>query len=54
MKYSLDPGVSTVTFGAAMNRKKFEPLPKDLQDLITALTGTAMAERSSAALDTGI
>ncbi len=51
VKYSLEPGVSTATFGAAMNPKKFEALPKDLQDLITNSTGPAMAERFAAALD---
>jgi TRAP-type C4-dicarboxylate transport system substrate-binding protein len=34
-----------------MNPKKFEALPKDLQELIDKTTGPAMAERFGAALD---
>jgi TRAP-type C4-dicarboxylate transport system substrate-binding protein len=51
VKYSLEPGVSTATFVAVMNPKKFEALPKDLQELIDKTTGPAMAERFGAALD---
>jgi TRAP-type C4-dicarboxylate transport system substrate-binding protein len=51
VKYSLEPGVSTATFVAVMNPKKFEALPKDLQDLIDKTAGPVMAERFGAALD---
>jgi TRAP-type C4-dicarboxylate transport system substrate-binding protein len=51
VKYSLEPGVSTATFVAVMNPKKFESLPKDLQELIDKTSGPAMAERFGAALD---
>jgi TRAP-type C4-dicarboxylate transport system substrate-binding protein len=51
VKYSLEPGVATATFVAVMNPKKFESLPKDLQDLIDKTAGPAMAERFGAALD---
>jgi TRAP-type C4-dicarboxylate transport system substrate-binding protein len=51
VKYSLEPGVSTATFVAVMNPKKFEALPKDLQELIDTSTGPAMAERFGLALD---
>jgi TRAP-type C4-dicarboxylate transport system substrate-binding protein len=51
VKYSLEPGVSTATFVAVMNPKKFEALPKDLQELIDKTTGPTMAERFGAALD---
>jgi TRAP-type C4-dicarboxylate transport system substrate-binding protein len=51
VKYSLEPGVSTASFVAVMNPKKFESLPKDLQELIEKTAGPAMAERFGAALD---
>jgi TRAP-type C4-dicarboxylate transport system substrate-binding protein len=51
VKYSLEPGVSTATFITVMNPKKFEALPKDLQDLIEKTTGPEMAARFGAALD---
>jgi TRAP-type C4-dicarboxylate transport system substrate-binding protein len=51
-KYSMEPGVSTASFVAVMNPKKFEALPKDLQELIEKTSGPAMAERFGAALDT--
>jgi TRAP-type C4-dicarboxylate transport system substrate-binding protein len=51
VKYSLEPGISTATFGAAMNPKRFESLPSDLAALITQSTGPAMATRFGAALD---
>ena len=51
VKYSLEPGVSTATFVAAMNPKRFESLPPDLAALITQSTGPAMAARFGAALD---
>ncbi len=50
-KYTLEPGISTATFGAAMNPKKFDALPPDLAALITQSTGQAMATRFGAALD---
>jgi len=50
-KYSLEPGVSTATFAAVMNPKRFETLPPDLQALIAKTTGPAMATRFGAALD---
>lgn len=49
--HSLEPGISAATFIAVINPKKFESLPADLQALITATTGPAMAERFGAALD---
>lgn len=51
VKYSLEPGVSTATFGAAMNPKKFDSLAPDLQELLTKSTGPAMATRFGTALD---
>ncbi|GGH07045.1 hypothetical protein GCM10007036_01670 [Alsobacter metallidurans] len=51
VKYSMEPGVSTATFIAVMNPKKFEALPKDLQDLVEKSTGPEMAARFGAALD---
>ena len=51
VKYSLEPGVSTATFITVMNPKKFEALPRDLQDLIAKTTGPEMASRFGAALD---
>jgi TRAP-type C4-dicarboxylate transport system substrate-binding protein len=51
VKYSLEPGISTATFGAAMNPKRFESLPPDLAALITQSTGPAMATRFGTALD---
>jgi TRAP-type C4-dicarboxylate transport system substrate-binding protein len=50
-KYSLEPGVSTATFAAVMNPKRFEGLAPDLQALIAKTTGPAMAARFGAALD---
>ena len=50
-KFSLEPGVSTATFGTAMNPKKFASLPADLQDLLMKSSGPAMAGRFGAALD---
>ncbi len=50
-KFSLEPGVSTATFAAVMNPRKFDSLPADLQALITQSTGPAMAARFGAALD---
>ncbi|WP_406858024.1 TRAP transporter substrate-binding protein [Alsobacter sp. KACC 23698] len=51
VKYSMEPGVSTATFIAVMNPKKFEALPKDLQDIIEKSTGPEMAARFGTALD---
>lgn len=50
-KYSLEPGVSTATFAAAMNPKRFDSLPPDLAALIVQSTGPAMAARFGVALD---
>jgi TRAP-type transport system periplasmic protein len=50
-KYSLEPGVATATFVTVINPKKFEAMPKDLQELIEKTTGPEMAARFGAALD---
>lgn len=51
VKHSMEPGISTATFVAVMNPKKFDALPKDLQDLIARTTGPEMAARFGEALD---
>ena len=50
-KYSLEPGISSATFAAVMNPRRFAGLPADLQALIARTTGPAMAAQVGAALD---
>ena len=49
--YTLEPGIATASFGMAMNPRRFESLPKELQDLVTSTSGTVLAERFGQALD---
>lgn len=51
VKYSLEPGVSTATFGVVMNPAKFDSLPADLKALIEKTTGPEMAAKFGAAFD---
>ncbi len=51
VKYSLEPGVSTATFGVVMNPAKFASLPDDLKQLIDKSTGPARAEQFGKAFD---
>lgn len=43
-KYSLEPGVSSATFGVVMNKAKYDSLPADLRKMIDATTGPDAAE----------
>jgi TRAP-type C4-dicarboxylate transport system substrate-binding protein len=51
VKYSLEPGISSATFGVVMNQHKFDSLPADLQALIAGSTGAERAARFGAAFD---
>jgi TRAP-type C4-dicarboxylate transport system substrate-binding protein len=44
-KYSLEPGVSSATFGVVMNPAKYASLPDDLKGLIDKTTGPEAAAR---------
>jgi len=50
-KYTLEPGVSSATFGVVMNPEKYESLPADLKSLIDKTTGPAAAETFGKMLD---
>ncbi len=51
VKYGVEPGISSATFVAVMNPRRFAGLPAELQALITQTTGPAMAAQVGAALD---
>jgi TRAP-type C4-dicarboxylate transport system substrate-binding protein len=50
-KYTLEPGVSSATFGVVMNPEKYEALPADLKALIDKTTGPSAAEAFGNMLD---
>lgn len=51
VKYSLEPGVSSATFGIVMNKSKYDALPADLRGLIDKTTGPDRAAIVGKAFD---
>jgi TRAP-type transport system periplasmic protein len=50
-KYTLEPGVSSATFGVVMNPAKYDSLPDDLRALIDKTTGPEAAAKFGAMWD---
>ena len=51
VKHSLEPGVSSLTWGIVMNPAKFNSLPDDLKAIIVKTTTPDAAEKFGAAFD---